>query len=322
MLRTSERRDFKRCPQKWWWGYRNGLVPIRTQNALWFGIGIHIALAHFYGPGFERRKDFVEKWEEYCDEDEGSRLLRYEGEEGEAKWTEARDLGIAMLTGYREHWGLDKHWDVVVTEMPFQIEIPSLDNPDETEGVFASTIDGVYWDKNDRRLKLMEHKTAKALTFDHLKQDDQGGSYWAIANVILRDKGILKPKQRIGEITYNFLRKALPDERPTDSEGFALNKDGSRSKQQPKPLFARESVLRTPEQCKIQIDRMSAELRVMNLMRDRTLPIYKNPTRDCSWDCSFKQMCELHDTGADWKDFRRIAFKVRDPYADHRKATE
>jgi len=49
ILRTSERRSFKRCPQQWAWAWRQGLRPNGfTANALWFGSGIHLALAERY----------------------------------------------------------------------------------------------------------------------------------------------------------------------------------------------------------------------------------------------------------------------------------
>ena len=41
MLRTSERKAFKRCQAKWWWQYREGLVPVfEKPGALWFGTGL------------------------------------------------------------------------------------------------------------------------------------------------------------------------------------------------------------------------------------------------------------------------------------------
>jgi hypothetical protein len=58
----------------------------------------------------------------------------------------------------------------------------------------------------------------------------------------------------------------------------------------------------------------------MNAMRRGELPVYKNPTMDCSWDCAFFQMCELHEQGPGWEDFRDAVFTTQDPYADHRKS--
>lgn len=101
-ITTSERRAFKRCPQRWWWAYREGLLSHDGPSpALWFGIGIHEALAALYQLGKKRNKDFIDLWRDYCDNDEISRAIRTRtgGELDEAEWVNARALGVAMLTG-------------------------------------------------------------------------------------------------------------------------------------------------------------------------------------------------------------------------------
>jgi hypothetical protein len=40
------------------------------------------------------------------------------------------------------------------------------------------------------------------------------------------------------------------------------------------------------------------------------LNIYPNPTKDCSWDCPFKNMCIAMEEGADWR-FYLDEFEVR-----------
>lgn len=321
MLRTTERREFKRCPQRWWWAWREGLRPKGPPaDALWFGIGVHLALAHYYGPGRKRRKDMIDLWDDYCDNDPMSRLIRTSREELglEDEYVQAKALGRAMLIGYMLHYNGDKDWDVIATEEPFQVEIPDADG--ESVVVFCSTYDGVYRDTSDKSFKLMEHKTAKVLSLGHLPMDDQGGAYWAVANSVLRDKGIMQRGQFIKGINYNFLIKRLPDDRPRNADGLYLNKDGSISKQQPKPLFERHFVRRTVKQQAVQLQRIATEVEAMNEFRYRNLALYKNPTRDCAWDCQFKQMCELHDSGADWKEFRGAVYNREDPYKEHRKS--
>jgi hypothetical protein len=56
-----------------------------------------------------------------------------------------------------------------------------------------------------------------------LTLDPQAGSYWAVATRAGREEGWLGPKETLWGIEYNFLRKATPDERPKDAEGFATN---------------------------------------------------------------------------------------------------
>src|SRR6185312_16331911 len=148
-----------------------------------------------------------------------------------------------------------------------------------------------------------------------------------------------------------------PDQRPKNAEGLATNKPqkvhyeaalrdaglvavgtlkaleeraqeagltvlGEVSKTQPNVLFHRETVWRTRSERRTQIERIQDEVLQMNLVRNGTLRPTKNPTSDCSWDCPFFEMCQLHEAGDDWQAFRDAAFVRADPYADHRKAID
>ncbi len=360
IVTTSERRAFKRCPQRWWWEYREGLRASEFAPALWFGIGIHLALAHYYGNvGFKRNLDFVEVWDAYCDDDEISRAIKTapDGFSEDESWVDAKNLGRTMLLGHQKTYGKDKDWDVIHVEEPFEIGIP---DPSDESGesdivIFNSTFDGVYRDRGTKKIDLMEHKTAKQIVTDHLAMDEQGGSYWAVADIVLRHKGILGKRDRIDGITYNFLRKGVPDERPKDAQGYATNNPikvhyiealqgkgieasdkqtlkalqeearlagvhvvGERSKVQPAPLFHRETMLRTKKELSTQINRIADEAVVMDGYRSGALPVIKNVTRDCHWDCSFFNMCQLHEQGAEWEEFRDAVFLKRDPYDRYR----
>ena len=39
---------------------------------------------------------------------------------------------------------------------------------------------------------------------------------------------------------------------------------------------------------------------------------YPNPTRDCSWDCSFKDVCPMMDNGGDWQFMLEDGFRQRE----------
>lgn len=359
IVTSSERRAFKRCPQRWWWEYREGLRSTEVHRAYWFGIGIHMALAHYYGNvGYKRNMDFIDVWEDYADNDEISRVLKAapDGFSEDESWVDAKVLGTTMLRGYHDLYQGDPDWDVVYVEKPFEIGIPDPRGPEGLEDVvvFNSTFDGVYRSKSRKVFRLMEHKTAKAIQTGHLPLDDQGGSYWAVASIVLRHEGILTAKQSIDGIEYNFLRKGLPDARPKDRDGYGTNKPkkehylaalngvtrtpasmtlaalaevaanagitvlGDRSLTQPPALFERVAVSRTREERKTQIDRIAAEGLAMEQFRSGALPLYKNPTRDCEWDCSFFNMCQLHDQGSDYEEFRDAVFLKRDPYDRYR----
>lgn len=225
-MRTSERRDLKRCPARWHWAWREGLRPLHTKNPLWFGIGVHEALAEWYQPGLKRGKHPAESWLEYCASEE--RYLPTDFEDDGVKYIEARDLGEAMLNDYVDFYGKDDQWDVIATERTFSVLVPHPMRMIRQRRAallnYVGTWDGVYRDLATGKLWLMEHKTAAAIKTDHLPLDDQAGSYFWSATRVLRKEGLLKPKDRLEGIMYNFLGKTMADIRDRDEFGQARNR--------------------------------------------------------------------------------------------------
>jgi hypothetical protein len=92
---------------------------------------------------------------------------------------------------------------------------------------------------------------------------------------------------------------------------------GEPSKLQPKPLFARFA-LDFGQREKASINRrIRVEAGEMARCRAGLLPIYKNPTKDCKWDCSFKDACEIHEMGGDFESVLDFEFTEWNPYDGH-----
>ncbi len=323
LLRTSERNDFRRCPWMWEQSWRNGLAPIHPPTWSWFGTAIHRALEVRYPPGRKRGSlnDTVAAFEIACGQAK-ARVYHRETEDSELEFTNAVELGRLMLAGYVMHYGLDEEWECIHTEQPFQIDVADPDDPSKVLVVYAGTWDALMRHLPTGQLWLWDHKTAASFgNFKWLGINDQAGSYLWVAKEVLVHKGILKKKDLIEGIIFNYLKKIPPDSRETNALGEALNKDGSISKVQPAPRFHREQSWRTPQQNVAQANRVQQEAQVMALMRSGVLPIYKNPTADCN-RCVFFDMCELHEQGDDYQGFAEGMFAVRDPYRDHREAME
>jgi hypothetical protein len=351
-IRTSERRDFKRCPQRWAWTWLDGLVSRTHKDALWFGHGVHVALADWYGKQGRRRGPLpAETWAKWCGDE--YRRLRVGETFDEQQYVDAKELGTVMLTGYVDEYGADDWMHVVAREQTFEIVVQRADG---TTFLYNGTFDLVFRDLRNGQLWLGEHKTAKQISEAHLTLDDQGGSYLWVATEVLRSKGVLKSNERLHGVMYNFLRKQLPDERPRDAQGYATNMPkkehylaalpgkvhpkmtldvmhgkaeehgvvvlGDRSAKQPKPNFERFHIWRNDRERVVMAQRVLAEEQHMSAVRSGALPIFKTPTRDCSWDCDHYQMCELHEQAGDWEEFRDVQYKHRDPYADHRKGAD
>ncbi len=366
-VRNSERGTLNKCPQRWWWSWREGLRPKETAKALWFGEGIHLALAHYYAPGRKRRKDFIDVWRQFAD-DEAEYVRINVGGIDEDVWLEARRLGEEMLTNYVAEYNHDRRWDVIATEQSFELQVPFARNDTTLSKrirkrfgdyfILNGTFDGVYRDMDDKRVRLMEHKTAGSISTRHLTMDNQAGTYHLVAQSVGHDQGWLKPKENIREIMYNFLRKGVKDDRPVDADGYATNKPtkahyiealeaadielprlkkdqtlaelsrlavkhrlvviGDRSKSQPAPLFERHPVRRSPSQRKMQLSRLQDEVTIMCGYVMGELPVTKSPSRDTCPMCPFSEMCELHESGAGWTHYRDSLFRRTDPYEDHR----
>lgn len=224
LLTTSARKEIKRCPQAWWWRFVDGYESLdESADALWFGIGVHEALAQWYKKGKRRGVHPATYFERWVGDETRRIITKYADRELgiEAQYEDAAELGIAMLEGYVERYGRDENWDVIQTEYPFAVRIK---RKGRVVGVFKSTFDGVYRDENDGLIYLMEHKTAAQISLAYLQLDDQAGAYWAVATDVLRSSGLIGPRESLAGIRYNFLRKALPDEREPDENGFFHNK--------------------------------------------------------------------------------------------------
>jgi hypothetical protein len=323
IIRTSERTAFHRCVQRWVWAYRYGLrSKQKPADALWFGIGVHEALADWYGEAFDRGTEPWLAFEDFVDDE--VRYIKANFADHDREWFEeplyyeAGELGSAMLRAYVREYGDDELLEVIAVESPFEIE---LVHNDEAVAIFSSRFDGVAIDHSDSNIYLLEHKTAGSIRTAHLPLDNQAGSYFAVATIVLRAQGIIGPKEHIEGILYNFLRKSKPDPRKRDPQtGAYLNKDGSVSKRQPAPAFVREYVDRGPREVRTQLQRITDEVVIMNKVRSGELPVTKSIDNTCPY-CPFFTMCVLHERGGNaWKEFRDAEYTVVDPYAENRKS--
>lgn len=357
-LRNSERKTYRTCRQMWEWKYVRRLSAPRQRGALTFGTGVHVALEHRYPPGTERgphpaitfEKWFMENEHAFAQwDDEGNRF-------------DALELGLAMLNGYVEQWGDDDHIRIIAPEMPLRLDI--YDKRGNYLCTWVGKTDAAYEDlskrrKGRRRIGFFEHKTAKVIEQNlriNSGYGDQGLSYAWGGSIVLRDMGILEPGENVDHILFNWLRKGMPDDRPRNEQGFALNKPtkdallsfladkgttvpartkvddlllmvealgqdpallGEPSKVQPSPLLDRYE-LDYGDGAMVETERrIRAEAWERAQVRAGKLPIYKSPSKDCSWQCEFVEVCELHEMGEDFESMLELEFESWDPYEDH-----
>lgn len=346
LVRTSERTSFNRCRQAWEWGYNQKLSPVHEKPALRFGSLVHKAMELRYPPGIKRGPKPAESFERLYAEELAEVEKTWGFRDADGKWEEALDIGVDMLEAYVEQYGRDEDWKVLASEMTFKVPVvahqdedsgrwsPGKGKPKLTKVLFyyVGTIDGVWQNRMDGGVRIRDYKTTSG---DPVAEgaskgvlDEQTTAYWTWGVDWLLEKKILKPKeqQALDGMLFEFMRKAKRDPRPQNAQGQYLNqpkKDGTQevSKSQPPAMFHRELVYRG------ETDRANARQRAvqqfieMEAVRRGDLAVYKSPgsgypDMQCR-ACSFRDICELHEVGADWEALRDVTMTTWEPYGAH-----
>lgn len=358
LIRTSERGDFKSCQFYWYWHWVRGLSSPRVPTWSWFGTAWHKALEVRYPVGTRRAKplDVLNAFEDAC-AGEQRRVWERGGELDDEEWHDGVTLGLAMLRAYMKHWGEDKHWQVIHTEQPFQIDVRHP-RTGRLIAVYCGTWDLFIWDRSDKVYRLVDHKTRAQFKQDWSFYDlnDQAGSYLWVAPEVLRHMGLLGPKDHIDGIVFNMARKAMPQPVAEDGIRYNLPKKshyqaalagklrltgkesltalaaqartlgldvkGDPRAVQPTPTFKRYTTTRGLEQRVNQGRKVLHEATHMDLVRRGRLPLLKHPTEDCV-RCPLFDFCQLDEL--DPEEARGYAASMlvkRDPYEDHREAMQ
>jgi hypothetical protein len=236
-------------------------------------------------------------------------------------------LGIEMTRAYQKYYGSDRKINVVRAEIPLEYTLSNSDG--RIMAAHKLKPDLVFIDENGD-VWLMEHKTAKSIQLGHLVIDDQARPYGAMAERSLREQRIIRRGQSFRGILYNFMRKALPDERPQNDKGQYLNKDlVTVSKRQPPPYFVRRKITMTKKAKIITLNRLAGEtfeitaitlaLRTKEISPDI---LKKTPHKSCEKTCPFFNMCVAEEEGTNIRDMERLMFRREDPYLYHAESTE
>lgn len=324
-IRQSERSSFKSCQHQWNWSWNMGLTPaLPKSDARWFGTGLHLALAEWYPKGKKRGKNPHDTWDKYIGEEYTTISTGPYFKPDE--FVTAKELGHEMIGNYLEEYGLDKEIEIIATEQRYRMKIyaPDKDSPTGKRliTILVGTFDAVFRNLTNGYIWMIDHKTARdRITTNHLVKDEQAGTYVSVGTKVLQAQGLIGPDEKVHGIMYNFLRKAKADLRPRNTAGAYLNKDGSVSKQQPAPLFKREYIIRNDYERARQVERIREEAQQMAAIRGGQLPLLKSPGDHCAW-CDFRDLCDVDEQGGDVNNYISAAFKVRDPYADHREGAQ
>lgn len=320
LYRAHEGIDYKRCPKKWFWRWRRGLVlKKKSFGALDLGTWVHDTLAWWYSPGgYKRAGDMVDHFWMMVEDILGVATANGAPAHVIDKGWELAALGEAMLKRYQEIYGDDPGVFVIAVEHPLEFEI--TDSEGKLIAIWKLKPDLIYRDKQ-QRVWLKEHKTATTIQTEHLVIDDQARPYGVLAERALKKAGLIEPSDRVAGVMYNFLRKALPDERETDAQGRYLNKNGTVSKKQPGAYFLRHPVTMTTQSKKVALRRIQTDVSLVttlakSIRAGRIDPdnLPKTPSKSCPRFCDYFAICAAEDQGADIRGMVRDLFVVQDPY--------
>lgn len=322
LVRSHERMDYKRCPTKWYWKWRLGLVPkAKSFGALDLGTWVHYALQLWYGLGYKRNGSLVEHFRAAVD------AAISEAVKAQAPlWVidqaeELAALGEAMMIAYEKFYGKDKSIYVLAVEIPLEFTISDLEG--NVVAVHRLKPDMVYTDSRWGKggVWLMENKTATQIRTEHLVIDDQARPYGAMAERALRQLDIIPKSAPWEGIMYNFIRKALPDEREMNAEGKYLNKNGTVSKRQPAAMFLRHPVkmprlarVRALQRIRLETVEITAMTEAVRAKRINPASLGKTPHSSCAKTCQFFTMCVADEQGTDIRDMRNTMYVRQDPY--------
>lgn len=317
VVRTSELSSFRECRQQWWWGYVDQYKSTKPAPALQFGTLIHNTLELFYKPGKKRGGHPVKLWRKVFSESGVDDWQMFPESRAYPEGVTASQFGEILLRAYWEQYGKDDQFEVISPEMTFQIDL--YDDDGEYICTYTGTVDAVIRDLHTGHIGLFEHKTGATLEpfGAPLIMDEQAGAYWTMGAMFLAHEGHIDDPDDLDFVLYNRLRKGLPDQRPKDEEGRALNKDGSISKNQPVPLFKREYTWRTAEDRLSFYERAVQIAKEIRMVKEGELDVYKTPGKHCGF-CQFRDMCEVHETRSDWEAVAAGTMTTWDPYEDHR----
>lgn len=212
---------------------------------------------------------------------------------------------------------------------------------------YVITYDRVCIDGHER-IAPLDYKTAASFDELNLQTNPQAGAYDWVADLFYSPLGykpagmlwqqhrkavpslptVLKGGKRKGRLsldksqgtTYRLYKRALhelhgevwPHEYDDMLATLANTQD-----ERGDAYVRRELLKRNDRQREVEQDKIVAE--VMEML-DPGLPMYPNPTKDCSWDCPFKAPCLAMDDGSDYQFMLKTEYAKWEGYKDDWRA--
>ena len=350
ILRTSDRIAFKQCRRKWGWSshLKRNLGSKHLASPLWFGSAIHYALEDYHGANVFGSP--ARAFQAYC-----IATSKQHNRELPGDAQELYHLGIAMMNYYVDHWLRFRKIrptyvvdGVPQVEVNFEIPVPLDEHPVLASHaarlgadcvLYRGTIDAVAYDPDLKGLFIKEYKTAKRAEQMHYMTDPQITTYvWAGSHIYnlpilgveywqfvknkpepprILSSGKLSTASNLVS-SYPLYYKAMEDmygeagRAPLEIQQ-KLAQLGNMEDENKDRFILREPIYRNQHQTQAEALKILLEAEDM---LNPDLPLYPNPTRDCSRMCSFLGACVTMDDGGDWESELEMEFSQRDQAPD------
>lgn len=323
VVSTSDRVTFKRCHRRWDLQSKNrrSLVPVGAVPAkqLWLGSGFHFALEDYHGYRYFDKP--ADAFRAYAGAHRPSELPD--------EHVNQTELACGMLDYYADHWFPQRQdigetlWidDVPQVEVNIQVPLDIKSPSGYDEVVYSITLDRLIVDDHGR-IVVEDYKTAQRMYEPgRLELDPQLSSYLWGAGLLYGDRvegacwlQFLKAVPHQPEVlsngelsqnknqytTYSIYKAALMEYYAEVPEKYIPFLNHLASMETPESdRFIRREVIYRNETFKVNEERKIFE--EIRDMTDPDLKLYPNPTRDCTWDCQYKDVCIAMDDGSDWE---------------------
>lgn len=303
IISRSEKSLFKSCRLARHLQYKEGLVPKKDKPVLVVGNVAHKFLEELYtGTRRDARERAVAAFDEYMDRVlQQASTLDLEDEDYEKLQIDTKKMRVLCDEYCLYHWERDKK-EFKFLEAEWEVHVPVTDPstgevliaPDGREVHLGARFDQVWESKKTGKIQIVENKTAA--TFDEasilLDIGDQVSDYFHIGTVLPEWQG------RLGHLIWNVIVKSTKSVTKADRKKYGEDAAGSfltRYRKEiagnRKTIFPRRKLKRTREDLK-QI--MEENFLVCRDMVNDPI-IYRNPSTECQWKCSVKELC-VRDT--------------------------
>lgn len=301
-ISNSEVQTFKRCRRKWWLSYICGYRKRETNfhNVCATGTRIHLALAAWYRPDEINRIDPRDALEAIIKSHRNEVSSQYGDDSSEmTQFCKNIELERIMIAGYLE-WlsetGIDANYTVIGSECYLEATLPELNNI-----CIIARLDARVLRAHDNVRLFIDHKTVSSISQVIRTVAFSEQMLWYMLLEELQSH--YDSTQRVSGALYNMLRRCKRTSRALP------------------PFYDRIEVHHNLIEIKSFKQRLIGTITDMNRCRDALnndishhTTTYPAPTRDCTWDCSFFNICNMANDGSRFGDALEEYYLIGDPY--------